>query len=91
VTIDERLEKLVERHEALTQSVEMHDAMIARIDSRLDRAVALAVREARHERGRRRELGERLSQLAAAQKVTEEKFQMLMDSLRRGGNGKAKG
>jgi hypothetical protein len=38
VTIDERLEKLVERHEALTRSVAMHDAMIARNDSRLDEA-----------------------------------------------------
>jgi hypothetical protein len=61
----------------------------------LRRAVALGVREARHERKRRQELDERITQLAAAQLVTEEKVQNLstsvdafINSMRSGGNGK---
>ena len=32
MTIDERLEKLTERHEALTRSVEMHDHQLAKLE-----------------------------------------------------------
>ena len=65
-------------------------ALQARTDHRLDRAVRLAVREARQERKKRREMDERLdekiTQLAAAQLVTEEKLQRFLDS-QRGANG----
>ena len=33
MTIDERLEKLVERHEALAGTVEMHDHALSRLES----------------------------------------------------------
>lgn len=33
MTIDERLEKLVERHEALVGTVEMHDHALSRLES----------------------------------------------------------
>jgi len=109
VTIDERLEKLVERHEALTQSVELmeerqlaaeerHEREMADIRREgaamrtdLRRAFAMGVREARNERRRRRELDEKfdqkITQLAAAQLITEEKLQAFLESMRRGGNG----
>jgi prefoldin subunit 5 len=32
MTIDERLEKLTERHEALTMNVELHDARMAKLE-----------------------------------------------------------
>lgn len=81
------------------------DETVDRIGRRLDRAVKLAVREARNERNRRQELDakvaaaeadrkkaeealdEKLSQLAAAQLVTEEKWKSFMEFMRRGGNG----
>jgi hypothetical protein len=54
--------------------------------------VRLGVREARQERKKRREMDERLdekiTQLASAQLVTEEKLQRFIDSLR-GTNGKS--
>jgi predicted RNase H-like nuclease (RuvC/YqgF family) len=70
----------------------------ARTDARLDRAIRLAVREARSERRKRREMDarweEKITQLAAAQLVTEEKVQKLSDKIdaivemrRNGGNG----
>jgi len=78
--------------------VEEIAAFQARTDRRLDRAIRLAVEGARRERQRRKELEERLStaaaeadekitQLAAAQLITEEKLQRLIDE-RRGPNGK---
>jgi len=113
VTIDERLEKLTERHEALTRSVELmeqsqiaaaerHEREMAdirqagaamRADMR--RAFAMGVREARNARRRRQELeekmDEKITQLAAAQLVTEEKLQRFINSVGRGGNGNPRG
>jgi hypothetical protein len=63
----------------------------ARTDKRLSRAIHLAVGEARQERKRRQELGwkvdEKITQLAAAQLITEEKLQRLIEE-RRSGNGR---
>jgi len=119
MTIDERLDRLVERHEALTQNVELleerqiaaeerqaaaeerHNREMGEIRGVLRHAVALSVREARNERKRRRELDEKITQLAASQLVTEEQLRELketvrqlsvtwdafIESLRRGGNG----
>lgn len=83
------------------QSAAMHqrtEALHAKTEATLRRAIRLGVREARHERQRRRELGEtfdqKMTQLAAAQLITEEKFEVLgqkldtlTDALRRGTNG----
>jgi hypothetical protein len=80
-------------------------AGLERLDRRLDRAVKLGIREARHERKRHQELtasqaamdarltaaqstlDEKLTQLAAAQLLTEESLRAFIDSMRRGGNG----
>jgi hypothetical protein len=53
----------------------------------LRRAVAVGVREARNARRRSSELDEKISQLAAAQLVTEEKLQRFINSIGHGGNG----
>lgn len=70
-----------------------HDRQIAKINRTLDRAITLGIREARNERRRRQEMDARfddkITQLAAAQLVTEEKLQSLIDSQRRSGNGHA--
>ncbi len=74
---DERLRKIAEEG--------------ARTDATLRRAIRLGVREARRERQRRQELDQRfndqMAQLAAAQRVTEQKLQGLIESLNRRGNG----
>jgi ATP-dependent Clp protease ATP-binding subunit ClpA len=65
----------------------------ARTDRRLDRAIRFAVQEARQERKRRQETDEilarraaeadeKITQLAAAQLVTEEKLQRLIEERR---------
>jgi len=66
-----------------------HDRGMANIDRRLDRAIRLGVQEARAERKRRQEMDalEKITQLVAVQRVTEEKLQGLIDAMRRGGNG----
>lgn len=53
----------------------------------LRRAIAAAVREARNERPKRDELDDKITKLSSAQRITEEKLQRFIDSLRRGGNG----
>ena len=49
----------------------------------LRRALAIAIWEARRERWSRREIEENIARLSAAQLVTEEKFQALLEVLRR--------
>ena len=78
MTIDERLERLVERHEALTQTVEAHERDMAdlrksqaRTENTLRRAIRLSVMEARNQRKRHQELEV-----------------LLRAFLERGGNGK---
>jgi hypothetical protein len=60
-------------------------------EATLRRAIRLAVREARNERKRRQsltsEFDQKMTQLAAAQLLTEEKLQQFIDSMKRGGNG----
>ncbi|SPF55809.1 hypothetical protein SBA4_7450005 [Candidatus Sulfopaludibacter sp. SbA4] len=95
-------DRAFERHDG---AMERHERAMERIDKRLDRAVRLGVREFRNERRRRQEMDarwdEKMTQLAAAQLLTEEKHQLLevrleslgnkldgfIDALRRGGNG----
>ena len=68
-----------------------HDRIMKEIDARLNRALRDSVREARNERARRKralaEIDDKITQLAAAQLVTEEKLQRLIDERRLGGNG----
>lgn len=77
-----------ERHDRDMEDMRRADAAIR---ASLRRAVAAGVREARNARRRRQELEEKLdekiTQLAAAQLVTEEKLQQFINSMRRGGNG----
>jgi uncharacterized protein HemY len=61
--------------------------MMAKIDARLDRAIRLSVQDARAQRKRSQELDEKITQLSAAQLVTEEKLQRFIDSMQRGTNG----
>jgi hypothetical protein len=66
---------------------ERHDREMASIRAELRRAVLLSIREARAERGKRQTLDQKVTQLAAAQIVTEEKLQRFLES-RQHGNGK---
>jgi hypothetical protein len=91
MTPEERFERIEETLAAIDARLDRAAKQGDRTDARLDRAVRLAVQEARAERARRRkanaEFDEKMTQLAAAQLVTDEKLQGLIDSLRRGGNG----
>jgi hypothetical protein len=53
------------------------------------RAFSMGVREARNARRRRQELDEKITQLASAQLITEEKLQCFIDAMARRGNGSA--
>jgi len=81
---DKRQADAEKRH---AEAEKRHDDAIARIDWRLDRAIRLSVLDARRQRNRNLEFDEKMTQLAAAQLVTEEKLQGLIDALRRSGNG----
>ena len=59
------------------------DQRFAAMERNLRRAFTLAVREARRERRLRREIDDNITRLSAAQLVTEEKFQGLLDALPR--------
>ncbi len=97
------VEKTIEFILEQQAQVETHLAAMAeqhlKLRQDLNRAVRLGIQEARAERRRRREMDERLdakiavldekiTQLAAAQLVTEEKLQRLID-FQQGGNGRA--
>ncbi|HXB71464.1 MAG TPA: hypothetical protein VNY05_24730 [Candidatus Acidoferrales bacterium] len=62
-----------------------HKQTMTRIDRRLDRAVRLAVPDARSQRKRNAEFDEKMTQIAAAQLQNEE---LLRAFLERGENGK---
>jgi hypothetical protein len=79
----EQHDRMIADHE---QWLHRHHEAIAEIEEMLRQAVRLSVREARNERRRRRGLDDKITQLAAAQLVTEEKLQRLIEE-RRGGNG----
>jgi hypothetical protein len=93
----ERLEQhdrmIADHDRAMAENRERHDREIESIRQILRRAVRLAVREAGNEGARRRraiaEIDGRITQLAAAQLITEEKFQRMIerDERRYGGNG----
>jgi hypothetical protein len=102
MTIDERLEAVTQSLELLArmhvEGEERHNREMGAMRAYLNHAVRFAVREARNERKRRKELelrtDEKITQLAAAQLITEERMQELyqrMDafirSLEQGRNG----
>jgi len=87
MTPDERFDRIEESLATVATSLAQVSVNVDRVSERLDRAVRLSVCEARNERNKRRELDEKVTQLAAAQVVTEEKLQGLIDALKRGGNG----
>jgi hypothetical protein len=83
-------EKDIAAHE---QWLAAHEKAIAKTDALLRRAIRLNVQEVRAERKRRAAaiaiIDEKLTQLAAAQLVTEEKLQRYLQN-RGGGNGHGK-
>jgi DNA anti-recombination protein RmuC len=80
MTIDERLERLTERHEALTQSVELLRAHGNELSERLARQ---AEKSDRDNTALNQTLDEYFTKLAAAQLITEEKAQRTEESLAR--------
>jgi len=87
MTSEERFERIEESLATVATSLAQVSVNVDRVSERLNQAVRLGVREARNERSKRRELDDKLTQLAAAQVVTEEKLQGLIDALKRSGNG----
>jgi hypothetical protein len=81
-----RHEQMWARHEETLAGHDValarHNEIMARIDRRLDRAVRLAIQDARRHRKRNLEIQETMSQIAAAQQ------QLMKAFLERGGNGK---
>ena len=82
-----RVNAAEERHDREMEDIR-REARAMRADLR--RAFSMGVREARNARKRGQELDKKITQLAAAQLVTEEKLQRLIDSQGRGGNGHAR-
>jgi len=89
-------EQWLEQHERAIaehkQRIAEQERLGALTDRRLDRAIRLSVLEARNERKKRQEMDarfdEKITQLAAAQLLTEEALRGLIKSLEQGGNGK---
>jgi hypothetical protein len=84
---DERFAAMERRFAASDERFAASDERFAAMERKLRRILVIGVREARRERRLRRELDENITRLSAAQLVTEEKFQGLLDALRRGENG----
>lgn len=84
-------DRWLEEHE---RAMAEHHRVMAIIDARLNRAIRLSVQDARAQRKRNQEFDEKMTQLSAAQlvteekmQVTEEKLQRFIDSMQRGTNG----
>jgi hypothetical protein len=88
VDVEKTIEFILEQHArteaALARSAERHN----QTEALLKRAIRAGVQEARRARVRDRLLDEKITQLAAAQLITEEKLLGLIDSMQRGGNGR---
>ena len=79
-------DRMAAAEDRIAAAEERHHNEMADIRTELRRAIQLSVREARQERSKRRAIDDKITQLAAAQLVTEEKLQRLLDA--RHGNGK---
>jgi hypothetical protein len=90
-TIEFILSQQAQNEARLGAMDERHDREMHQIREELRRGVRLAVQDARHDRKRRREMAEqwdhKITQLSAAQLVTEEKLQGLIEAMRRSDNG----
>jgi predicted nucleic acid-binding Zn-ribbon protein len=89
--LHDQMQALTEKMDGLTDRMleveERHDREMADVRAELRRAVRLSVQEHRNERARRQELDKKITQLAAAQVITEEKLQRLIDTLNQPRNG----
>ena len=92
--VEERFRRIEQNLATASENIETITQIALRTDARLDRAIRLAVREARAERRKRRELGGSISELAASHLQTQEALRDLkatvdrfIQSLERGGNG----
>ena len=93
--MDERHDRAMQEHNDFIQqhnvAIQRHDREMHQIREQLRRAVRLAVQDARTDRKRRREMAEqwdqKITQLSAAQLVTEEKLQGLIETMRQSNNG----
>jgi hypothetical protein len=83
----EQLARSEAAHVKWEEHVAQHDREIGAIRKNLARAVKLSVLEARHERKRRQELDEKITQLAAAQLLTEQELRKFIRATLRGKNG----
>jgi len=88
---EERAAKSEDRMARIESGLAKTERGLARTDRLLQRAIRAGVQEARAERRRRLELTaafeEKMTQLSAAQLITEEKLQGLIEALRLGSNG----
>jgi uncharacterized protein YigA (DUF484 family) len=78
-------EKWLEQHDRMIahheQWLARHEKAMERIDQRLDRAVRLAVQDARRQRARNAEFAQTMTEIAALQRTNE---QLLKTFLERG-------
>ncbi len=79
----DRIERLIEQSERANK--EAH----ARIESDLRKWVKMGLKEALSQRKRTRILDDKMTRLASAQLVTEEKLQRFISSMQRGRNGRS--
>jgi hypothetical protein len=79
-------ERIAEEEQRAAEAEARHEREMAAIRAELQRGIRLSIQEARAERRKRRELDDKITQLAAAQLVTEEKLQRFLEH--RSGNGK---
>lgn len=79
MTPEERFERIEQDLHIASGLILRVSDQLERVSDRLDRAVRLSVREARNERGKRREMDQRVTQLTNT-------VQAFIDSMQRGGN-----
>ena len=85
--IEKTIEFILQAQAHAEERHAQHDREMGEIRAELRRAVKLAVIEGRNQRRRSQELDKKITQLSAAQMVTEEKLQRLISTLERGRNG----
>ena len=84
----DRIERLLEQTVRASKEAERTSKQAhARLDADLRKWVKSGVKEALSHRKRMREIDDKITQLAAAQLVTEEKLQRFISSAGRGRNG----
>src|ERR1035438_6997326 len=76
MTIDERLERLTERHEALTQSMELHEKRFEEIGEKIRTLAVIAEQE----RGARRRNAGGMTQMQAGMTQMQAAMTRMMDS-----------